>query len=103
MDQKLEESASSIKRIHQQGITGSDISRPYFDGTSQDPLDHFIDLDTPSMETAPDVRPYFWTVGHEIQGNPDIPVDLESRIAFDSIMVRAGREWLREYRKQGKG
>jgi hypothetical protein len=91
------------KRIHQQGVTGGDDSLPYFDGTSKDPKDHFIDLDTDSIETAPDVRVYFWLVGHDVQDEPEIPTDPEARVAFDAKLVRAGREWLRDYRDLGCG
>jgi hypothetical protein len=51
----------------EQGITGADLSLPLFDGTSGNPLDHLIDVDTPSMETCPDVRVYFWNVGMELK------------------------------------
>jgi len=94
---------AALKWIHQQGVTGVDNTLPYFDGTSTDPKDHFIDLDTDSMETAPDVRVYFWLVGHEIQGQPEPPTDLETRVTFDTELVRSGREWLRAYRDFGCG
>ena len=96
-------SPAALKWIHQQGITGSDDTLPYFDGTSTDPKDHFIDLDTDSMETAQDVRVYFWLVGHEIQGQPESPTDFEGRVAFDAELVRCRREWLRAYRDFGCG
>ena len=89
-----------MKPIHQQGITGSDLSLPYFDGSSQNPDDHFIDLDTDSMEREPDVRVYFWMVGSEVLDTSEVPID---RVAHDSLLVRTGREWLRDYRDKGCG
>jgi hypothetical protein len=94
----------------QQGITGSVKNGPYFDGSSMNPLDHLIDLDTDSMETEPDIRVYFWTVG---RNSPDcaniqdtqIPLGsrAEERKAMDAKLVRAGREYLKELRDQGLG
>jgi hypothetical protein len=91
------------KEIHQQGVTGGDHRLPYFDATSKDPKDHFIDLDTDSMETAPDVRVYFWLVAHGIQEEPEPPTNLEARLVFDAKLVRAEREWLRDLRNLGRG
>jgi hypothetical protein len=91
------------KRIHMQGITGSDPTLPIFTGLSNDNHDHFIDIDTDSMETAPDVRSYFWLLGSDIQHTPVPPVDLEERRVFDSQLVRAGREYLRNLKEQGVG
>jgi hypothetical protein len=84
----------------QQGITGSDVSLPHFDGSSKNPDDHFIDLDTDSMEREPDVRVYFWMVGSEVLDTSEVPID---RVAHDSLLVRTGREWLRDYRSKGYG
>jgi hypothetical protein len=90
-------------QVHQQGIIGDSHSSPYFDRTSKDPKDHIIDLDTDSMEIAPDVRVYFWLVGHDIKDEPETPSDFEARVIFDETLVRAGREWLRDFRNQGCG
>jgi hypothetical protein len=70
-----------------------------------DPLEHLIDLDTDSMETAPDVRVYFWYVGYEtlFEDGCSVPVDSEERKEFDSRVVRAGREYLKEMRDEGFG
>lgn len=89
--------------MHMQGVTGSDPTLPIFTGLSKDSHDHFIDIDTDSMETAPDVRSYFWAVGLDIQHDPVPPVDLEERRVFDAQLVRAGREYLRDIREQGVG
>lgn len=93
-------SETPLKHIHQQGITGCDLTLPYFDGSSQNPDDHFIDLDTGSMEREPDVRVYFWMVGSEVLNMSDAPVD---RVAHDSHLVRTGREFLLDYRNKGYG
>jgi hypothetical protein len=95
-------SETPVKYIHQlqQGITGSDLTLPYFDGSSQNSDDHFIDLDTDSMEREPDVRVYFWMVGSEVLDTSEVPID---RVAHDSHLVRTGREWLRDYRDKGCG
>jgi len=93
----------AVKRIHQQGVTGSNLAHPLFDGKSKNSADHFIDLDTDSMESAPDVRSYFWFVGHHVRSEPEVPHDLETRVVFDAELVRAGREWLRDFRDQGLG
>lgn len=52
------------------------------------------------MEREPDVRVYFWHVGQEVLDVMDVPVD---RVDFDSLLVRTGREWLRDYRDKGCG
>jgi hypothetical protein len=91
------------KFIHTQGITGSDSTQPIFTGLSNNNHDHFIDIDTDSMETAPDVRAYFWAIGMDIRNDPVPPVDLGERRAFDAQLVRAGREYLRDVREQGSG
>jgi hypothetical protein len=99
---KGKSSETPVKYIHQlqQGITGSDLTLPYFDGSSQNSDDHFIDLDTDSMEREPDVRVYFWMVGSEVLDTSEVPID---RVAHDSHLVRTGREWLRDYRDKGCG
>jgi hypothetical protein len=74
-------------QVHQQGIIGDSHSSPYFDRTSKDPKDHIIDLDTDSMEIAPDVRVYFWLVGHDIKDEPETPTDFEARVVFDETLV----------------
>jgi hypothetical protein len=92
-----------MKKIHAPGITGSGLSLPLFTGRSSNINDHLIDLETDSMETAPDVRVYFWTVGNDIAGEPAPPRDPEMRKDFDAKLVRAGREYLRDLRKEGCG
>jgi hypothetical protein len=98
----------------EQGITGADLSLPLFDGTSENPLDHLIDVDTPSMETCPDVRVYFWHVGMELKvtdapvlvdedGTPVQPTDLEERRLFDDMYVKKGREYLKACKERGDG
>jgi hypothetical protein len=89
------------------GITGADLSLPLFDGTSTDPADYLIDLDTDSMEKYPDVRIYFWTVTEtkriaEDKEEPR-PADHEGRLVFDDKAVKEGREYLRESRIKGEG
>jgi len=88
-----------------QGITGSDVALPLFDGTSKNKDDHFIDLATASMESAPDVRVYFWIIGFHthVPEDPDIPSDLETRKVFDAKLVREGREYLKDVRSRGSG
>jgi hypothetical protein len=101
--QETDQLPATQKQILQQGVTGCDHSLPYFDGKSKHPKDHFIDLDTDSMETAPDVRVYFWLVGYDQQDEPETPTDFEARVIFDGKLVRAGREWLRDRRDLGFG
>jgi hypothetical protein len=87
------------------GITGADLNQPLFDGTSTNPHDHLIDIDTPSMETCPDVRVYFYLIGEvfdEIAGI-ERPKDHEGRIIYDARVVRAGREYLKYCRSLGAG
>ena len=93
------------KRWLRQGITGSDATLPIFDGSSMDIQDHLIDIDTDSMETAPDVRVYFWMVGYDSldPDYPDVPTDLEERKLFDAKMVRTGREYLKDLKQRGLG
>ena len=70
-------SPAALKWIHQQGVTGVDDAWPYFDGTSTDPKDHFIDLNTDSMET---VR------GRPSQGRSGTPKGLaEFEATFQSL------------------
>jgi hypothetical protein len=89
------------------GITGADLSLPLFDGTSTDPADYLIDLDTDSMERYPDVRIYFWTVTEMKRMSEDKeeprPTDHEGRLVFDEKAVKEGREYLRESRIKGEG
>lgn len=99
----------------EQGITGADLTLPLFDGTSKNPLDHLIDVDTPSMETRPDVRVYFWFVGWESEvtrqsvwvdhedTRPEPPVDIEERRLFDDMYVKKGREYLKGCKERGDG
>jgi hypothetical protein len=93
------------KKWLRQGITGSDPTLPIFDGSSMDIKDHLIDIDTDSMETAPDVRVYFWMVGYDSLDldYPDVPTDLEERKLFDAKMVRTGREHLKDLKQRGLG
>lgn len=70
-------------------------SLPILGGPSTNPKDPFVDVDTDSMETAPDVRVYFWNVGTNILNDSEIPIDLDGNKAFDTNMYRAGREFLR--------
>jgi hypothetical protein len=88
----------------QQGITGADLTLPYFDGRSTNPLDHLIDLDTDSMETAPDVRVYFWSDGATLcQDDWKGPKESESREEYDARMVRNGREYLEDLKDRSIG
>lgn len=86
-----------------QGVTGSDTTRPIFDGTSKKIEDHLIDLETDSMETEPDVRSYFWQFGFALDDDNDPPIDSEERKIFDAKMVRRGREHLKMLKSQGVG
>lgn len=85
-------------------MTGADLTLPVFDGTSTNPNDHLIDLDTPSMETCPDVRVYFHYVG-ELTGKDGVmpSKDPAERIAYDAKRVRQGREYLKAARDRGEG
>jgi hypothetical protein len=96
--------ASSKESWLEQGITGADLTLPYFDGRSTNPLDHLIDLDTDSMETAPDVRVYFWSVGATLcEDDWKGPKESESREEYDARMVRNGREYLKDLKDRGIG
>jgi hypothetical protein len=87
------------------GITGCDTSQDLFDGTSMNNADYFIVIEDASMETAPDVRPYFWQLGQWQKGHSDldIPADHEDRIAYGNELVRAGRQLLQSARREGRG
>jgi hypothetical protein len=87
--------------IYGQGVTGSDLSKPYFDGTSMEASDFLIDLDTDSMETAPDVRSYFFQVAQLTQDPENPPVDIKARRIYDDKMVKKGREFLKAARDRG--
>jgi hypothetical protein len=89
----------------EQGITGADFTQPLFDGTSMNPHDHLIDIDTPSMETCPDVRVYFYLIGEcfDVLAGIERPEDHEGRIKHDARVVRAGREYLKYCRSLGAG
>jgi len=76
-------------------------SLPILGGLSTNPEDPFIDVDTDSMETAPDVRVYCWNIGDDILNDPEIRIDLDGRRAFDTNMDRAGREFLLDLKGQG--
>jgi len=85
-------------------ITGADLSRPTFDGRSTNPAEHLIDLDTDGMETALDVRGYFWFLGDFLHKDVE-PLDhtLEEAIAYDNQVVREGRLRLKAARDNGQG
>lgn len=87
------------------GITGIDVTQPIYDGTSSNSADHLIELDTPMMETAPDVRPYFWRIGQSQLGHShfDISADLDHRRLYDSELVMEGRLFLQSARPRGVG
>lgn len=89
----------------QDGITGSDKSLKLFDGTSENNADYFIAIEDASMETAPDVRPYFWLLGQWQKGHTelDIPSDHQKRVVYDNELVRAGRQVLQLARREGRG
>jgi hypothetical protein len=86
------------------GIIGGDFTLPLFDGRSDNPVDHIIDLDTDSMERCPDVRVYFWMMGlrvlkgdmwgFEEPGTTDRPTDANLRLEYDDKVVKMGREYL---------
>ena len=86
------------------GITGGEFTLPLFDGRSDNPVDHIIDLDTDSMERCPDVRVYFWMIGqrvlqHDTWGfddpETDRPTDPTLRPQYDDKLVKMGRAYLR--------
>jgi hypothetical protein len=85
-------------------VTGADLSRLVFDGTSTSVNDHLIDLDSPSMETDIDVRAYFWMVGDELYPDSEpLKHTLEEAREYDNKVVRQGRLHLQECRDQGHG
>ena len=106
---KIFGSSSKIPKTHpallEQGLTGADFTLPLFDGTSVNPHDHLIDIDTPSMETCPDVRVYFYRIGEcfDVIAGIERPEDHEGRIKYDARVVRAGREYLKHCRTLGVG
>jgi len=79
------------------------MSVPVFDGTSSDPHDYLIDLDTDAMERYPDVRSYFHYIGDLTRDATEPPQGLEQRKMYDSDLVRKGREYLQAARKRGHG
>lgn len=90
-----------------QGITGADLGLPLFDGTSLDPKDYLINLDSDSMEKYPDVRIYFWRVGLALECGDKVVVeqlsDYQERLARDDALVKTGREHLRQSRIRREG
>ena len=88
----------------EEGITGADLDLPLFDGTSSNPKDYLIDLESDSMEKYPDVRIYFWMVGQILDGDRVVqPSDHQDRLARDDARVKAGREYLRQSRINREG
>lgn len=88
----------------EEGITGADLDLPLFDGTSSNPKDYLIDLESDSMEKYPDVRIYFWMVGQILDGDCVVqPNDHQERFARDDARVKAGREHLRQSRINREG
>lgn len=85
------------------GVTGANPSIPIFDGTSLNPKDYLIDLETDSMETYPDIRSYFYWVGDKAQAASVRPVEPEERKIYDDKLVTLGREYLKEARARGHG
>jgi hypothetical protein len=86
------------------GVTGVDLTVPVFDGTSPNPHDYLIDLETDSMERYPDVRSYFYWVGDLQQDAIDPPpTDLEARKLYDDDLVRRGRLYLKSEKAKGHG
>lgn len=104
---RLESKQEDVITITEDGmyrsITGADLSLPVFDGTSKKSSDHLIDLDTDSMETALDVRCYFWMLGDTFHPEDPLNHTLEEAIAWDNQMVREGRLRLKEARDAGQG
>jgi hypothetical protein len=102
------------------GVTGCDATAPLFDGSSTNLEDHLIELDNDSMETAPDVRVYFWCIGHDIihEREGELPLYTEELRAYeaelvgsgrtqkeieDAKLVRAGRLFIKDSRAKGIG
>ena len=86
------------------GVTGVDLTVLLFDGTSLNPHDYLIDLETDSMERYPDIRSYFYWVG-ELQQDAiePPPTDLEARKLYDDDLVRRGRLYLKSEKAKGHG
>jgi hypothetical protein len=85
-------------------ITGADLSKPVFDGTSLNMADHLIDLDTPAMETDLDVRLYFWMIGDNLEEHDDpLTHSMDEAREYDDKVVRAGRLYLKACRGRGHG
>jgi hypothetical protein len=86
-------------------ITGADLSRPIFDGTSAVLSDHLIDLDSDAMETALDVRVYFWMIGERLRefAEDSKSHTLEEARVYDEAVVKEGREYVKACRERGAG
>lgn len=98
--------------LSEPGVTGVDFDLPLFDGQSTDPADHIIDLDTDSMERCADVRVHFWNVGQQVQSErawyndepeAERPIDPALRVEYDDMLVRLGREYLKESMRKKEG
>lgn len=92
--------------VFDQGITGADLSIPFFDGKGTQSEAFLIDIDTPSMEREPDVRAYFWMLGQFCSEGPivpTLPAEPKEKIDHDQNIVRKGRELLRSARNEGHG
>lgn len=98
--------------LSEPGVTGVGFDLPLFDGQSTDPADHIIDLDTDSMERCADVRVHFWNVGQQVQSErawyndqPDAerPIDPALRVEYDDMLVKLGREYLKESMRKKEG
>jgi hypothetical protein len=105
IDEELSFVVPLSPELVQDGITGFDPSQALFDGTSKDNADFYIEIEDASMETAPDVRPYFWKLGQLQRGHTDldIPGEHGKRITYDNDLVRTGREFLKSARRKGRG
>jgi hypothetical protein len=87
-------------------ITGADFTQPIFDGRSDNPADHLINLDADSMERIPDVRVYFWAVGDCLRSFGTETASkhtLEEARLYDDVVVREGREHIRACRDRNIG
>lgn len=86
-------------------ITGADLSRPIFDGTSVVPSEHLIDLDSDAMETALDVRVYFWMIGERLRefAEDSKTHTLDEAKVYDEAVVKEGREYVKACRERGAG
>jgi hypothetical protein len=101
--QKKPTPAQLEPRVFGPGVTGVDLSLPVFVGTSTDPHDYLIDLDTDSMERYADVRSYFHWVGDLIQDRSTPPTEFEARKRYDDDLVRQGRLHIRAEKALGHG